>query len=62
MGLSSAVVLSLVRRVRCRGIVFYFFKNVVDDRLGVVTLQDKICDLLSFGFEVVIDGTKTAKS
>ena len=44
------------------GNCFYFFKSVTDDVLGVVTLQEKICHLISFGFEVVIDETKTAKS
>ena len=43
------------------GNCFYFFKSVIDDVLGVVTLQEKICHLFSFGFEVVIDGAKTAK-
>ena len=37
-----------------------FFKSVVDDVLGVVTLQEKVSHLLSCGFEVVIDETKTA--
>ena len=46
------------------GNCFYIFKSVVDDiMLRVVTLQEKISHVLSFGFEVVvIDGAKTAKS
>ena len=44
------------------GNCFYFFKSVDDNVLGVVTLKEKVCHIFSFAFEVVIDGTKTAKS
>ena len=34
------------------GNCFYFFTSVCDDALGVVTLQENVCQLFSLGFEV----------
>ena len=58
---SSCVIVSLLSTLSDN--CFYIMKSVIDDdMLRVVTLQEKISHLLSFGFEVVIDGAKTAKS